>query len=181
MKAPTDRLPVEIWQDILLFAIEPDVGASVFAITCTASTFLHFPKKGNGSYHEYTRRRAMLRQGCRAWNEFLHSTKSWWVHVHNTDCPKQKFALPSIPDQVRTVKRLSMIIPCSDRQYVGPSVDWASDLLTMSNFPHVPILYFSTANVTNLMIFSQQSVSTWLSANLRKNTRTQIKRGRSIP
>jgi len=133
MKAPTDRLSVEIWQDILLFAIEPDVGASVFATTCTASTFLHFMEQENGSYHEYTRRRATLRQVCRAWNEFLQSTNSWWIHVHNPDSPRQTIVLPSIPDQVPTVKRLSMAIP--DPKCVGPSVDWASDLLRRSQAP----------------------------------------------
>jgi len=135
MEAPTDRLSVEIWQDILLFAIEPDLGASVFATTCTASTFLHFTQQENDSYHKYTRGRTTLRQVCRAWNEFLLSTKSWWIHVHNPDYPKQQLALPSIPDQVRTVKRLSMIIAHDDRDGVGPSVDWASDLLARARAP----------------------------------------------
>ena len=53
MGAPTNRLPVEIWRDMLLFAIESDVGPSVFATTCTASTFIHFINQGKDSYIEY--------------------------------------------------------------------------------------------------------------------------------
>jgi len=133
MKAPTDRLSVEIWQDILLFAIEPDLGASVFATTCTVSTFLHFMKQENGSYHKYTRRRVTLRQVCHAWNEFLLSTKSWWIHIHNPDRPKKTLLLPSIPDRLYTVKRLSMTIP--DAGCVGPRVGWATYLLRRAQRP----------------------------------------------
>ena len=76
MSAPTNRLPVETWRDVLLFAVESDVGPSVFATTCSASTFILFMKQGNGSYIEYMRRRATLRRVCRAWNQTLLSTNS---------------------------------------------------------------------------------------------------------
>ena len=66
--APIDRLPAEIWQDILLLAIGSN-GYHPFATTCTTSTFLHFleyENDSNHSYVEYLRRRAPLRRVCHA-------------------------------------------------------------------------------------------------------------------
>ena len=127
---PADRLPVEIWVDILLLAVEPDAGPSVFATTCTASTFIHFITQENYSYIEYVRRRATLRRVCRAWNETVLSTDCWWIHLST---PTQILVSPSTTDQVRTIKRLSMA--AMDRQYVEHWVNWASDVLQRVQTP----------------------------------------------
>ena len=135
MEAPIDRLPVEIWQDILLLAIESD-GYSLFATTCTPSTFIHFlkqEKNPDSSYIKYAKRRATLRQVCRAWNQFVLSTNSWWIHVRGPTHPQQTLDLPSIIDQVPTVKRLSLTITA--HECVGPGLDWASDLLQRVQVP----------------------------------------------
>ena len=135
MEAPTDRLPVEIWQDILLSAIEPD-GSSVFATTCTVSTFIHslqLKRDPGDSYTKYMRRRATLRQVCRAWNQFLLSTNSWWIYIRGPNHPRNTLDLPSIPDQVPIIKRLSMTITAHDS--VQPGLNWAFDLLHRAQAP----------------------------------------------
>ena len=124
IEAPIGRLPAEIWQDTLLLAIGSN-GYPTFATTCTASTFLHFleqEKDPYSSYLGYVRRWGTLRQVCRAWNEFLESTNTWWVHAED---PWESFGLPPVPDEVAIVKRLSMTI--KTRESVGPALDWASD------------------------------------------------------
>ena len=133
--APIDRLPAEIWQDILLLAIGSD-GYHPFATTCTTSTFLHFleyENDSNRSYVEYLRRRAPLRRVCRAWNEFLESTDTWWVRVQDPYHPQKSFGLPPIADQVAIVKRLSMTI--TTHECVGSGFDWAFDLFQKVQAP----------------------------------------------
>jgi len=146
MGAPTDCLPVEIWRDILLFVIESDVGPSVFATTCTASTFIHFMKQGNNSYIKYMRRRATLRRVCHAWNEFIMSTNRWWTHVHASVHSRQTVDLSFTPEQSPTVKRLSMTI--EDHDCVLPSANWASDLLQRVQVP--PAIYDVTLPPCNV-------------------------------
>jgi hypothetical protein len=139
MDAPLNCLAVEIWQDILLLAIESDE-ASVFAATCTPSTFLHFIKReGNPDYYyiEYMKRREMLRQVCRAWNQFLLPTSSWWTHIRRPHGPQQPLDLPHLADDMPTVKRLSMTL--SGHECVGPGLTWTSDLLQRVRVP--PISY----------------------------------------
>ena len=127
MSAPVGCLPIETWQNILLFAIEPDVGPSVFATTCSASTFIHFISPKTDSYIEYARRRATLRQVCCAWNQILLSSDSWWIYIPPPN--RSTLVSPSIDDQVHAVKRLSMTFPDPDREFVELSVNWASHLL----------------------------------------------------
>jgi len=135
MGAPVDRLPVEIWQGILLLAIESD-GSALFTTTRTPSTFIHFLKqemRPSESHTEYMRRRATLCQVCRAWNQFLLSTDSWWIHIHGPKYHRQPLDLPSINDQLPTIKRLSMII--ADDECVRSGVNWAFDLLQRMQVP----------------------------------------------
>ena len=137
MEAPIDRLPVEIWQDILLLAIESD-GSSVFAITCTVSTFIYAldPEMDlYDSYIKYMRRRATLRRVCRAWNQFLQSTNSWWIYVRGPNHPRTTLDLPSITDQVPIIKRLSMTITAHD--CAQPGLNWAFDFLQRVKAPIV--------------------------------------------
>ena len=135
IEAPIGRLPAEIWQDILLLAIGSN-GYPTFATTCTTSTFLHFleqEKDPCGSYLEYVGRWATLRQVCRAWNEFLESTETWWVHAKDPYHPQTSFDLPPIADQVAIVKRLSMTITV--HKCVVPALAWASDLFQRVQAP----------------------------------------------
>ena len=140
IEAPISRLPVEIWQDILLLAIGSD-GHHPFATTCTASTLIYFSRQERNpesSYIEYMRCRATLRQVCRAWNQFLESTDAWWVHVQGPYHPRRTFGLPPIVDQVAIVKRLSMTI--TTHECVWPALNWAYDLFQQVQ---VPILSFN--------------------------------------
>ena len=124
-------LPIEIWREILLLAVEPDVGPSVFATTCTASTIIHFMRQEDDPYNEYMKRRATLRQVCRTWNQTILSTNSWWTYV---SAPNQQSTAPaSTTDQVPTIKRLSMDI--MDDECVEASVNWASDVLQRVQVP----------------------------------------------
>ena len=135
IRAPICGLPVELWQDILLLAIGSNEYRT-FATTCTASTFLHFleqEKDPHSSYLEYVGCRATLRQVCRAWNEFLESTDTWWVHAEDPYHPQKSFDLPPLADQVTIVKRLSMTI--TTRESVGPTLNWASDLFQRVQAP----------------------------------------------
>jgi len=139
MEAPIDRLPVEIWQGILLLAIESDRSA-LFTTTRTPSTFIHFleqEKYPDKSYTKYVRCRATLRQVCRAWNQFLLFTNSWWIHVHGPKYPRQSLDLPSITGQVPTIKCLSMIITA--RPCVRSGVNWAFDLLQRIEVPLISL------------------------------------------
>ena len=138
--APIGRLPVEIWQNILLLAIGSG-GYHPLTTTCTASTFLHFLKQEtdpDGSYIAYVRRRATLRQVCRAWNQFLEATDAWWVHVQDPYHPQKSFGLPPIADQVAIVKRLSMTM--TTHECVEPGLNWSSDLFQKVQ---VPILSYN--------------------------------------
>ena len=135
IEAPIGRLPAEIWQDILLLAIGPN-GYPTFEATCTASTFLHFleqEKDPYRSYLGYMRRWGTLRRVCRAWNEFLESTDTWWVHAEDPYHPWKSFDLPPVAGQVAIVKRLSMTIKTGE--CVGPALNWASDLFQRVQAP----------------------------------------------
>ena len=138
--APIGRLPVEIWQNVLLLAIGSD-GYHPFSTACTTSTFLHFldqEKDPDRSYTQYVRRRATLRLVCRAWNQFFESTDAWWIHVHDPYHPRRSFDLPPIADRVAIVKRLSMTITA--HECIGPGLNWASDLFQKVQ---VPILSYN--------------------------------------
>ena len=79
------------------------------------------------------RRRATLRQVCRAWNQFLLSTNSWWIHIRGPNDPRKTLDLPSITDQVPIIKRLSMTITA--HECVQPGLNWAFDLLQRVKAP----------------------------------------------
>jgi len=145
MEAPVDRIPVEIWQSILLLTIESD-GSALFTTTRTPSTFIHFLKQEEypgSSYTGYVRRRATLRQVCRAWNHFLLSTNSWWIHLRGPKRPRRSLDLPSITDQMPTIKRLSMVITA--HECIQSGIDWAFDLLQRVQVPLISYNFtFST-------------------------------------
>ena len=147
MGAPADCLPVEIWRDILLFAVESDIGPSVFSTTCTASTFIHFMNQRKRSYNGYMRRRATLRLVCHAWNQFLLSINSWWIRVDAPVRSRLTDNLSYFPDQSPTVKRLSMTI--TDRECVLSSLSWASNL---QRAQVTPIIYDVTLPQCHLPI-----------------------------
>jgi len=89
MGALVDRIPIKIWQRILLLAIESD-GSALFTTTRTPPTFIHLLKREgtpDNLYTGYARCRATLRQVCRAWGQFLLSTDSSWIHVDGTRPP----------------------------------------------------------------------------------------------
>jgi len=154
MEAPTNQLPVEIWQGILLLAIDSE-GSARFTTTRTPSTFIHFMKQEKYpfiSYREFVTCRATLRQVCRAWNQFLLVTDSWWIHVHGPKYPWQSLDLPSITDHVPTIKRLSMIITAP--HCVRSGLDWAFDLLQRIRVPLISynliISVLSSPNFTRI-------------------------------
>ena len=79
------------------------------------------------------RRRATLRRVCRAWNESLLSTDSWWTHFSTAACSQRIPVSPSTSDQVPTIKRLSM--NTIEREHVELWVNWASDVLQRMQAP----------------------------------------------
>jgi len=81
-----ERVPVEIWQQILLKAMETDDRLR-FMTSCTSYTFLYFVDqqiqihKQRKPYLDYLEQRRRLRLVCRTWNEFVLITSPRWLHL----------------------------------------------------------------------------------------------------
>ena len=81
-----ERIPVEVWQQILLEVMEMD-GAPIFATSCTPYTFLYFVDQYTRFHRhqkphlEYLEQRRCLRLVCRTWNEFVLLTRHRWLQL----------------------------------------------------------------------------------------------------
>jgi hypothetical protein len=130
-----ERVPVEIWQQILLKAMEMD-SAHIFATTCTPYTFLYFltmqthVDKHWKFYFDYLERRRRLRLVCRAWSEFLLLTRHRWLHLDNRSTVYDLLSTAPGAGRVRTVEKLSTIV--SLEELVTPMLSWASHILKRS-------------------------------------------------
>ena len=129
-------VPVEIWQQILLKAVETDE-EPIFMTSCTPYTFLHFVNqqtrvhKHRKPYFDYLERRGRLRLVCSAWNEFVLLRSHRWLQLDDEGSPM--YALDSTTPGaggVRPVERLSMTI--TSEELVVPVLSWTSHILQRS-------------------------------------------------
>jgi hypothetical protein len=130
-----ERVPVEVWQQILLEVMDTD-GAHIFATSCTPYTFLYFMdqqthvQKHRKSHLDYLERRRRLRLVCRAWSEFVLLTSHRWLQLDEASAVH--YLASATPDAggVRAVERLSTTI--SSDEWTTPILSWASHILKRS-------------------------------------------------
>src|SRR6266404_8006018 len=106
-----ERVPVEIWQQILLNVIEMDE-TPIFATSCTPYTFLCFINqqtrdKQRKLYLDYLERRRRLRLVCHAWSEFILITSHRWLQLEDGS---PMYELDSTTPGAGAVERLSTTI-----------------------------------------------------------------------
>jgi hypothetical protein len=127
-----ERIPVEIWQQILLEVMEMDA-AHIFATSCTSYTFLYFVKlqtrihKHREPHLGYLERRRRLRLVCRAWNEFILLTRHRWLQLGEGSAVYDLDSTTPGTRGIRAVEKLSMTI--SSEEFVTPVLSWASHIL----------------------------------------------------
>jgi len=128
-----ERAPVEIWQQILLKAVETGEGP-IFMTSCTPYTFLYFVNqqtcfhRHRKPYFDYQERRRRLRLVCRAWNEFVLLSRHRWLQLVDEGSPI--YGLDSTTPGaggVRPVERLSTKI--NSDELVVPILSWTSHIL----------------------------------------------------
>ena len=128
-----ERVPVEIWQQILLKVIDMDE-APIFATSCTPYTFLYFinqqtrAHKQRKPYLDYLERHKRLRLVCRAWNEFFLITSHRWLQLDEEGSPMYDLETTTPgAGGVRAVERLSTTI--ISEELVDPILAWTSHIL----------------------------------------------------
>jgi hypothetical protein len=127
-----ERVPVEIWQQILLKVMEMD-DEHIFATSCTPYTFLYFVNQHTHIHNHrkshlgYLERRRRLRLVCRAWSEFVLLTKHRWLQLGEASAVD--YLTSTTPDAggVRAVERLSTTI--GPVEWVTPTLSWTSHIL----------------------------------------------------
>jgi hypothetical protein len=129
-----ERVPVEVWQQILLKVMEMD-DAHIFATSCTPYTFLYFvlqQTQDRKSHLEYLERRRRLRLVCRAWSEFVLLTSHRWLRLDDDEASAAHYLASATPNAggVRVVERLSTTI--SSDEWATPILSWASHILKRS-------------------------------------------------
>jgi hypothetical protein len=129
-----ERVPVEIWQQILRKVMEMD-DAHIFATSCTPYTFVYFvdqqtiTHKQQKSHLVYLERRRRLRLVCRAWSKFVLLTSHRWLWIDETSASAVHYLASTTPDAggVRAVERLSTTIISPGRG--TPILSWESHIL----------------------------------------------------
>jgi hypothetical protein len=127
-----ERVPVEIWQQILLKVMDMD-DAHMFATTCTPYTFLYFvtlqtrTHKHRKSHLDYLEQLKRLRLVCRAWNEFVLLTGHRWLQLDERSAVYDLLSTTPGARGVRGVEKLSMTI--SSEELVTPMLSWAAHIL----------------------------------------------------
>jgi len=126
-----ERVPVEVWQQILLKVMDPPI----FATSCTPYSFLclvalHDWQKGQQKlYPEYQEQRRRLRLVCRAWNEFVLLTGHCWLlldgrnpmyELDPTTTPRVKGGVGPVENLFTSIRR---------RDMVAPTLSWVSHIL----------------------------------------------------
>jgi hypothetical protein len=130
-----ERVPVEVWQQILLKVMDMD-DAHIFATSCTPYTFLYFVDqrtlihKHRKSHLDYLEQRRRLRLVCRAWSEFLIFMGHRSLELDEANAVH--YLTPATPDAggVRAVERLSTTI--RSHEWATPILSWASHILKRS-------------------------------------------------
>jgi len=128
-----ERVPVEIWQQIILKAVETDEGP-IFMTSCTPYTFLYLVhqqthiQEHQKPYSDYLERQRRLRLVCRAWNEFVLLSRHRWLQLDDKWSPVYDLdSTTSSAGGVRPVERLSMTI--NSEELVVPVLSWTSHIL----------------------------------------------------
>jgi len=129
-----ERVPVEIWQQILLKAVETGEGP-IFMTSCTPYTFLYFVnqqtridnRRHQRQYLDYLEWRQRLRLVCRAWNEFVLLSRHRWLQLDEGSPMYDLDSTTSGVGGVRPVERLSMTIRSGGM--VVPILSWTSHIL----------------------------------------------------
>jgi len=129
-----ERLPVEIWQQILLKAMEAN-DWPIFATSCTPYTFLAFMHlhdfypRNRKPYQDYLTQRRRLRLVCRAWNEFVLFTSHRWMPLEGDSSPMYKLdpTTSYAKGGVGPVEKLITII--DSNELATPILPWVSHLL----------------------------------------------------
>jgi len=129
-----ERVPVEIWQQILLKAVETGEGP-IFMTSCTSYTFLYFVnqqtridnRRHQRQYLDYLEWRQRLRLVCRAWSEFVLLSRHRWLQLDEGSPMYDLDSTTSGVGGVRPVERLSMTI--RSEGVVVPILSWTSHIL----------------------------------------------------
>ena len=129
-----ERVPVEVWQIILLKAMEMDE-APIFETSCTSYTFLYFVNQQARSYMhrkphlDYQEQRRRLRLVCRTWNEFVLFTSHRWLDLDegNAIYELDSTTTTSGARGVGPVERLSTTI--NSEESATPVLSWVSHIL----------------------------------------------------
>jgi len=128
-----ERVPVEVWQQILLKAMEVDKEAPTFATSCTPYTFLHFVKQQTQihshqrPHRDYLKQRRRLQLVCRAWNEFVLFTSHRWLQLEDESPMYQLDSTILGARGIGPVERLCITI--HSVELMTPILFWASHIL----------------------------------------------------
>jgi hypothetical protein len=129
-----ERIPIEVWQHILLNVMETN-NLPIFATSCTPYTFLYFMeqqtalKERRNPYLDYLEQRRRLRLVCHAWNEFVLFTSHHWLRLEERS-PMYKLdstTTTRAKGGVGPVESLSMTI--NSDELVIPILSWMSHIL----------------------------------------------------
>jgi hypothetical protein len=135
-----ERVPVEIWQQILLKVMEVDAGP-IFATSCTPYTFLYFVTqqtrmhKKQRPYLDYRDQRRRLRLVCRTWNEYIINSSHRWLQLDDPGCLDEQgravyeldSSTPGPGGDVGPVERLSTTI--NSEELASHILSWTSHIL----------------------------------------------------
>jgi hypothetical protein len=129
-----ERLPVEVWQQILRRVMETN-RFPILATSCNPYTFLGFIYLHSGSqrlleaYFEYLEQRRCLRLVCRAWNDFVIFTNHRWLRL------EEKSPMYEL-DSTTTTRAKGGVGPVEELttkiflpELVTPILSWASHIL----------------------------------------------------
>jgi len=128
-----ERLSVEVWQQIILKAMETN-DRPIFATSCTPYTFLGFTylhiwlERGEKPYLDYLAQRRRLRLVCRAWNEFVLFTRHRWLRFEDySPMYKLDSTTTRAKGGVSPIEILSTEI--NREKFITPALSWASHIL----------------------------------------------------
>jgi len=129
-----ERVSVEIWQQILLKAMETN-DWPIFATSCTPYTFLAFMylhlfyQRNRKPYQDYLTQRRQLRLVCRAWNEFVLFTSHRWLALEEDSSPMYTLdpTTSYANGGVGPVEKLTTEI--NSNEVVTPILSWVSHIL----------------------------------------------------
>jgi hypothetical protein len=128
-----ERVPVEVWQQILLNVMEMDE-APIFATSCTPYTFLYFVNQHTRIHRlrflDYLEQHTRLRLVCRTWNNFVLFASHRWLQLDEGDAMYELDSTTTSSGAsggVGPVERLSTTI--NSEALVVSILSWVSHIL----------------------------------------------------